>query len=258
MNALRDSATMLRRNLRHMLRYPTLTLMIIGMPIVFLLLFVYVFGGTLGAGLGQAGGRADYLAYVTPGIILMTVASAATATAVTVATDMTEGIVARFRTMAITRASVPTGHVLGSMIQTLLGVAVVGGVAVLLGFRSTTGPLQWLAALGILTLFVLGLTWLSAALGLLSPTVEIASNIPMPLMFLPLFGSGFVPADSMPGPLRWFAEHQPFTPLIETLRSLLLGTPMDDNATVAIAWSAGIALVGYLWARKLYNRDPAR
>jgi ABC-2 type transport system permease protein len=258
MNALRDSATMLRRNLRHMLRYPTLTLMIIGMPIVFLLLFVYVFGGTLGAGLGHAGGRADYLAYVTPGIILMTVASAATSTAVTVATDMTEGIVARFRTMAITRASVPTGHVLGSMIRTLLGVAVVGGVAVLLGFRSTTGPLQWLAALGILTLFVLGLTWLSAALGLVSPTVEIASNIPMPLMFLPLFGSGFVPTDSMPGALRWFAEHQPFTPLIETLRSLLLGTPMGGNATVAIAWSAGIALVGYVWARKLYDRDPAR
>ncbi|MER5319435.1 ABC transporter permease [Streptosporangium roseum] len=258
MNALSDSATMLRRNLRHMLRYPTLTLMIIGMPIVFLLLFVYVFGATLGAGLGQAGGRADYLAYVTPGIIMMTVASAAMATAVTVATDMTEGIVARFRTMAISRASVPTGHVLGSMIQTLLGVAVVTGVAVLLGFRSTTGPLQWLAALGILTLFVLGLTWLAAALGLVSPTVEIASNIPMPLMLLPLFGSGFVPTASMPGALRWFAEHQPFTSLIETLRSLLLGTPMGNNATVSVSWSIGIALVGYLWARKLYNRDPAR
>jgi ABC-2 type transport system permease protein len=236
MSALRDSATMLRRNLRHMLRYPTLTLMIIGMPIVFLLLFVYVFGSTLGAGLG--GDRAAYLAYVTPGVILMTVASAATATAVTVATDMTEGIVARFRTMAIARSSVPTGHVLGSMIQTLLGVVVVTGVAVLLGFRPTTGPLQWLAAFGVVALFVLGLTWLSAALGLVSPTVEIASNIPMPLMLLPLFGSGFVPTESMPGALRWFAEHQPFTPLIETVRALLLGTPMGDHAAVAVGWSA--------------------
>ncbi|MEV0296043.1 ABC transporter permease [Nocardia sp. NPDC050710] len=253
-----DSATMLRRNLQHMLRYPTLTLMIIGMPIVFLLLFVYVFGGTLGAGLpGHSGGsRTDYLTYIAPGIILMTVASATTATAVSVATDMTEGIVARFRTMAISRASVPIGHVVGSMIQALLGTAVVTGIAVLLGFRATTSPLHWLGAAGIVVLFTLGLTWLSAALGLIAPSVEIASNIPMPLMLLPLFGSGFVPTDSMPTALRWFAEYQPFTPMIETVRGLLTGTPIGNNGIMAIAWSLSITLVGALWARKLYNRDP--
>jgi ABC-2 type transport system permease protein len=254
-----DSATMLRRNLRHMLRYPSMTLMLVGMPVIFLLLFVYVFGGTLGAGLGNAsGGRAEYVNYVTPGIVLMTVAGAATGTAVSVAMDMTEGIVARFRTMAISRASVLTGHVVGSVIQTLLGMAVVIGVALLIGFRPTAGPVEWITATGLLTLFVLALTWLSVALGLVSKSVEAASNAPMPLILLPFLGSGFVPTESMPVGLRWFAEYQPFTPVIETLRGLLLGTPIGNSAILAIAWCAGIALVGYLWAKKLFNRDPSR
>jgi ABC-2 type transport system permease protein len=257
--AVSDSATMLRRNLRHMLRYPSMTLMLIGMPIIFLLLFVYVFGGTLGAGLGRAaGGRAEYVNYVTPGIVLMTVAGAATGTAVSVAMDMTEGIVARFRTMAISRASVLTGHVVGSVIQTLLSMAVVIGVALLIGFRPTAGPVEWIAATGILTLFVLALTWLSVALGLVSKSVEAASNAPMPLILLPFLGSGFVPTESMPVGLRWFAEYQPFTPVIETLRGLLLGTPIGNSAILTIAWCAGISLVGYLWAKKLFNRDPSR
>ncbi|MCW2918060.1 MAG: putative transporter permease protein [Actinomycetia bacterium] len=257
--AASDSATMLRRNLRHMLRYPSMTLMLVGMPVIFLLLFVYVFGGTLGAGLGGAsGGRAEYVNYVTPGIVLMTVAGAATGTAVSVAMDMTEGIVARFRTMAISRASVLTGHVVGSVIQTLLSMAVVIGVALLIGFRPTAGPLEWIAATGVLTLFVLALTWLSVALGLVSKSAEAASNAPMPLMLLPFLGSGFVPTESMPAGLRWFAEYQPFTPVIETLRGLLLGTPIGNGAILTIAWSAGITLIGYLWAKKLFNRDPSR
>jgi ABC-2 type transport system permease protein len=258
-HSVSDSATMLRRNLRHMLRYPSMTLMLVGMPVIFLLLFVYVFGGTLGAGLGgPSGGRAQYVNYVTPGIVLMTVAGAATGTAVSVAMDMTEGIVARFRTMAISRASVLTGHVVGSVIQTLLGMAVVIGVAVLIGFRPTAGPAEWMAAAGVLTLFVFALTWLSVALGLVSKSVETASNAPMPLMLLPFLGSGFVPTGSMPAGLRWFAEYQPFTPVIETLRGLLLGTPIGNSALLAITWCAGIALAGYLWARKLFNRDPSR
>ncbi|GDY28740.1 hypothetical protein GTS_03730 [Gandjariella thermophila] len=151
--ALTDSATMLRRTLRHMLRYPSMTLLLVGMPVVFLLLFVYVFGGTLGNGLGgPAGGRAAYVNYVVPGIILMTVATATQGTAISVAMDMTEGIIARFRTMAIARASVLTGHVLGSMIQTLLGMAIVTGVALLVGFRPTAGPVGWLAAIGVLAM----------------------------------------------------------------------------------------------------------
>jgi ABC-2 type transport system permease protein len=257
--AVTDSATMLRRQLRHLLRYPSMTLMLAGMPIVFLLLFVYVFGGTLGAGLGGlSGGRAEYVNYVTPGILLMTVASAVTGTAISVAMDMTEGIVARFRTMAIARASVLTGHVLGSVIQTMLSMAVVIGVALLIGFRPNAGPVEWIAAIGVLAMLSFALIWLAVAFGMVSKSVETASNLPMPLVFLPFLGSGFVPTDSLPTALRWFAEYQPFTPIIETLRGLLMGTPIGNNAVVAVAWCAAIALAGYLWAKKLFNRDPAR
>jgi ABC-2 type transport system permease protein len=253
--AARDSATMLRRSLRHMLRYPSMTFMIAGMPVVFLLLFVYVFGGALGAGIA-AGGRADYVNYVTPGIALMTVAGCATGTAVSVAMDMTEGIVARFRTMAISRAAVLTGHVVGSVIQNLLSMAIVVGVALLVGFRPTAGPVEWLAVLGLLTLFVLALTWLSVALGLVSKSVESASNAPMPLMLLPFLGSGFVPTDSMPAGLKWFADHQPFTPINEALRALLAGTHVGSDGIVALAWCAVITAASYAWALKLYNRAP--
>jgi ABC-2 type transport system permease protein len=257
--AVTDSATMLRRNLRHMQRYPSMTLLILGLPVIFLLLFVYVFGGTLGAGLGGvAGGRAVYVNYVTPGIILLTVAAAAQATAISVAMDMTEGIVARFRTMAISRASVLTGHVLGSMIQSMLGVAVVIGIAVLVGFRPTASLAASIAAIGVVAMMSFALIWLSAALGLVSKSVETASNLPMFLLLLPFLGSGFVPTDSMPAGVRWFAEYQPFTPITQTLRGLLLGTPIGNNAIIAVAWCAGIALFGYLWARKLFSRDPVR
>ncbi len=256
-HAVRDSATMLRRDLKHMLRYPSLTLMIIGMPVIFLLLFVYVFGGTLGAGLGgPSAGRAAYVAYVVPGIILMTVATAANGTALLIAMDMAEGIVARFRTMAIFRPSILIGHVTGAVINTLVGMAVVIGVALLVGFRPTAGPLEWAEAAGLLLLFVLAITWLSVALGLFAKNPESASNAPMPLMLLPFLGSGFVPADSMPSGLRWFAEYQPFTPVIETLRGLLLGTPIGGHAIQAVAWCAGGTIAAYLWARRLFDRDP--
>lgn len=256
---VRDTATMLRRNLRHMRRYPSLTLFIAGVPVVFLLLFVYVFGGTLGAGLGGvSGGRDAYVAYVIPGILLMTVAGAAQGTAISVAMDMTEGIVARFRTMAISRASVLTGHVVGSMIQTSLAIAVVMAVALLIGFRPTTGPVAWVAAAGMLALTALAITWLSVALGMSTRSVETASNLPMFLMLLPFLGSGFVPTQTMPDGLRWFAENQPFTPIIETLRGLLLGTPIGTSGLSAVAWCVAISLVAFLWARRLYERDPAQ
>ncbi|HEY2238293.1 MAG TPA: ABC transporter permease, partial [Streptosporangiaceae bacterium] len=170
---LADSATMLRRNLLHLRRYPSLTVMILGMPIVFLLLFVYVFGGTLGSGLpgvtsGAAAltGRAAYANYVAPAIILLTSAAVAQGTAISVASDMTQGIIARFRTMAITRSSVLTGHVLGSLIQSILGMVVVTGVAIGVGFRPTATPLEWLAAIGLVILVALAFTWLTVALGL--------------------------------------------------------------------------------------------
>ncbi len=255
--AAADSATMLRRNLRHMLRYPAMTAMLLGVPVIFLLIFVYVFGGTLGAGLGHVSdGRAVYIRYVVPGIILLTVASAAQATAISVAMDMTTGIIARFRTMAISRASVLTGHVLGSMIQSVIGIAVIIGIAFAVGFRPSAGPLAWLAAIGVLVLTAFALTWLSVAFGLVSKTVETASNLPMFLMLLPFLGSGFVPTASMPTGFRWFAEYQPFTPVTQTLRGLLVGGPIGANATVTVAWGAGIALFSYLWARRLFSRGP--
>jgi ABC-2 type transport system permease protein len=257
--ALRDSATMLRRNLRRILRYPSMTFILVALPIVFLLLFVYVFGGTLGAGLGRAsGGRAEYLDYVTPGILLLTVAAGATGMAVSVAMDMTEGIIARFRTMAIARVSVLTGHVVGSMIQTMISIVIVIGVALLLGFRPTAGLVEWIASIGLLALITLAVIWLAVALGMVSESVETASNLPMPLVLLPFLSSGFVPTDSMPTVLRLFAEYQPFTPIIETLRGLLMGVPIGNSGFLAIAWSVGIGLIGYLWARRLFNRDPSR
>jgi len=257
---LRDSATMLRRNLKRMLRYPSMTVTLVGMPVVFLLLFVYVLGGTLGAGLagtvhGAAGGRAAYANYVTPAILLMTITATVQGTAISIAMDMTEGIVTRFRTMHIARVSVLTGHVVGSVIQAVLALAIVTGVALLVGFRPTATVVEWLAAAGFLVVVSFALVWLAVALGQASGTVETASNLPMPLVLLPFLGSGFVPTESMPAGLRWFAEYQPFTPIIETLRGLLLGTAIGNDAWLALAWCAAIGLVGYLWSKRLFNRE---
>ena len=250
--AVRDSSTMVRRQLKGLLRYPSMTVQLVLTPVILLLLFVYVFGGTLGAGLG--GGRDTYVDYVLPGILLMGAATAATGTAVMVATDMTEGIIARFRTMRIWRPAVLTGHVVGSVVQQLLGMAVIIGVALAIGFSPNATAVEWLAAVGLLTLFIVAITWLSVALGLKSPTPEAASNAPMPLILLPFLGSGFVPTDSMPTVLRWFAEYQPFTPIMETVRGLLLGTPIGDSAAIATAWCAGIAAVSYLWAKNTFDK----
>jgi ABC-2 type transport system permease protein len=254
-----DSATMLRRNLKHQLRYPSMMVMLAGIPIVFLLLFVYVFGGQLGAGLGGhgAGARGTYLTYVVPGILIITVASAALGTAISVATDMTGGIIDRFRTMAISRAAVLTGHVIGSLLQTLGALVLVVGVSLAIGFRSHASALEWLAAAGVLALFAFALIWLSAALGLAARSVETASNTPMFLTLLPFLSSGFVPTASMPAGLRQFAEYEPFTPVTQTVRGLLAGGPVGAHAIAAITWSADIALVSYLWAVRLYNRRRA-
>ena len=249
--AAQDSVTMVRRQLKRLLRYPSMTVQLVLTPVLILFLFVYIFGGTLGEGLG--GGRDTYVDYVVPGILLMAAATAATGTAVMVATDMTEGIVARFRTMQIWRPSVLTGHVVGSVIQQLLGMAVVVGVALAIGFSPDAAPVEWLAAAGLLTLVAVAITWLAVALGLKSPTPEAASNAPLPLVFLPFLGSGFVPTESMPTVLRWFAEHQPFTPIMETVRGLLVGSEIGNSAAVATAWCAGIAAVSFLWAKSTFD-----
>ncbi|KIZ14595.1 ABC transporter permease [Streptomyces natalensis] len=257
--AARDSLTMLRRNLKHALRYPSMTVTVVAMPLVMLLLFTYVFGGALGTGIGgtPTGGGA-YIDYVAPGIILMAATSGALSTAISVCSDMTEGIVNRFRTMSISRAAFLTGHVAGSVIQTLVSITLVVGVALLMGFRPSATPVDWIATAGLLTLLVVALTWLAAAMGLVAKNVETASNMPMPLTFLPFLGSAIVPPESMPTGLRWFAEYQPFTPVIETLRGLLMGTGIGNSGPIAIAWCLGLTLVGYLWARAAFNRGIKR
>ena len=257
--ALSDSATMLRRSVRRMLRYPSLTLMLVGLPVVFLLLFVYVFGGTLGAGLGEvSGGRREYANYVMPGLLLLAIAGAVQGTAIAVAMDTTQGIVARFRTMAISRMSVLVGHVLGSLIQTGICVGVVLVVGMVVGFRPSASPAEWAGVFGVLVMTSLALIWVSVALGLNASSVETASNSPLLLMFLPFLGSGFVPTDSMPTELRWFADYQPFTPITETLRLLLTGSPVGTSGLLAIGWCLVIGIGGFLWAMALYRRDPVR
>jgi ABC-2 type transport system permease protein len=255
--ALRDSITMLRRDLRHLQRYPGLSLFPILMPVVFLLLFVYVFGGTLGNGITVGGGRGTYISFLTPGMLVFTVVGAAQIVAISVAKDMTDGIIARFKTMRIWRPAVLAGHVFSSLVLTLISLAVTITVALLIGYHAVTGPLGWLAAVGVLVLLAVALIWLSVALGLFAKSVETASNIPMFLTLLPFFGSGFVPVASMPAGLRWFAANQPFTPITNTVRSLLANQHVGSAGVKAIVWCLAITAASYLWATHLYNRRPA-
>ncbi|WP_406293656.1 ABC transporter permease [Streptomyces sp. NBC_00624] len=251
--AVRDSSTMLRRNLLHARRYPSLTLNLLLTPVMLLLLFVYIFGDAMSGGAG----RSAYIAYIVPGILLMTIGSTVVGTAVSVSNDMTEGIIARFRTMAIHRGSVLIGHVIGSVLQSVASVVLVGAVAVAIGFRSTDATaLEWLAAFGLLVLFALALTWIAVGMGLISPNAEAASNSAMPLILLPLISSAFTPIDAMPGWFQPIAEYQPFTPAIETLRGLLLGTEIGHNGWLALAWCLGLAVLGYFWSASKFNRDP--
>ncbi|MEU3829279.1 ABC transporter permease [Streptomyces sp. NPDC029080] len=256
--AVRDSATMLRRNLLHARRYPSLTLNLLLTPVMLLLLFVYVFGDTMSAGIGGgAPDRSEYIAYIVPGLLLMTIGSTVVGTAVSVSNDMTEGIIARFRTMAIHRGSVLVGHVLGSVLQSVLSVVLVGLVAVAIGFRSADATvLEWFAAFGLLVLFATALTWIAVGMGLISPNAEAASNNAMPLILLPLLSSAFVPVHAMPGWIRPVAEYQPFSPAIETLRGLLLGSGIGHNGWLAVAWCLGLAVLGYFWSASTFHRDP--
>ncbi|MFD5771651.1 ABC transporter permease, partial [Streptomyces sp. NPDC127049] len=233
--AVRDSTTMLRRNLLHARRYPSLTLNLLLTPVMLLLLFVYIFGDTMSAGMGGAD-RDAYVAYLVPGLLLMTIGSTVIGTAVSVSNDMSEGIIARFRTMAIHRPSVLVGHVVGSVLQSVASVVLVGAVGVAIGFRSSGATaLEWLAAFGLLVLFAFAMTWIAVGMGLVSPNAEAASNNALPLIFLPLISSAFVPVHQMPGWFQPIAEYQPFTPAIETLRGLLLGTEIGHNGWLAVA-----------------------
>lgn len=256
---MRDSMTMFRRRVKHLQRYPSLTVMLVGQPVLFLLLFVSVLGETLGDGLGAAaGGRAQYLHFLVPGILVMAVASVAVGTSVSVAMDKTSGIIARFRTMAIAPSSVLTGHVLGALMQSGLAVVVSVLVAFALGYRSHMGVADAATITALLAALAFALTWLTVAYGLKARSVEVASNLPMVLMMLPFLGSGFVPTESMSPGLRWFAEHQPFTPMIDALRGLLDGQAAGGDLVLAFGWCAALAAIGWWLAVHQYGSERAR
>nr|WP_255495204.1 ABC transporter permease [Nocardia sp. GTS18] len=247
MTTVQDSVTMLDRNIRHTLRSPDTMIMTIALPVMILLMFVYVFGGAM---------RVDgaYIDYVVPGIILLCAGFGASTTAVALSTDLAEGIVDRFRAMAIARSAVLTGHVVESVLRNLVTSAVVIGVAVVLGFRPTTDPVRWLGVAGVLAMFVFALSWLSAALGMVARNPEAANGFTFFFMFLPYVSSAFVPTSTMPTWLHTFAENQPVTPVIETMRGLLMGTPIGDSGLLAVLWCGGIAVAGYLAARWMFRR----
>jgi len=256
--AMRDSATMLRRDLRHSLRYLPMTLSGILTPVIMLVLFNYFFGGAIGSGLGGAARGGSYINYLAPGILAMVVASGCATTAVNLCTDMNEGIITRFRTMAISRASVLSGQVLGSLLRTMISVVLVLGVALLMGFRPTASPVAWLAALGVIALFTFGVTWMGVVFGLVGKTPAGANSLSLLFLLMAFTSSAFVRTDSMSPAVRWYADYQPFTVVINTLRGLLLGSPIGDNAIAAAGWCLGLALLGYLLARAAYRRVALR
>jgi ABC-2 type transport system permease protein len=253
----RDSATMTRRSLRHAVRYPVTIIVSVGVPVLLLLLFVGIFGGALKAGLGAASHGA-YVNYILPGIVVMTAAYGSSVTALGVNRDSTEGIISRFRTMAISPASVPSGYVVSAVVRTLVSMALVIGVAIAMGFRPGADTGQWLAAVGVTVLLVLALTWLAVAVGLAAKTAEGTSGFTLLVQLLPFISSAFVAPNQMSESVRWFAANEPFTPVIDALRGLLAGTPDGSTTLVALAWCAGLALAGYLWGRVLFRRDLSR
>ncbi|MBR7833393.1 ABC transporter permease [Actinospica durhamensis] len=254
--AARDSATMLRRSLLHTVRYPVTIIVSLAVPALLLLLFVGVFGGALGTGATPSGGK--YIDYVVPGILLMSVGYGASSTAQAVNRDMTEGIIARFRTMAISRSSVLTGHVAGALIRTLLSAVLLVGVALAMGFRSSAGVTEWLAAAGLVALLSLALSWLAVAVGLAAGTIEGTASFSLVVQLLPFVSSAFVPTGTMSGSVRWFAHNEPFTSIIDTLRGLLTGSAIGHSGIVAAAWCVGLSLIGYVWAGMQFKRGASR
>lgn len=238
---------MTARNLRHTVRSPDALISTLALPIMILLMFVYVFGGAMDVG-------GTFVDYVVPGIVLMCACFGASTTAISVSVDIAEGIVDRFRTMAISRSSFLTGHITESLLRNILATAVVVIVALAIGFRPTADPLRWLAAAALLALVVVALSWMSACFGLLASSPEAANGFTIFAMFIPYVSSAFVPPETMPDWLRGFAEHQPVTPVIETLRGLLVGTPIGNSAVLAVAWWGAIAVVCYGIALVLFHR----
>ena len=242
-----DSTIMLRRNFKHTLRNPTAVFNAILFPVVIMLMFVGVLGGAFNVGV-------DYIDYATPGLIVLAICYGLSATATAVNSDMTKGIINRFKVMDVSRGAVLTGHVVASLLTNLIAIAALVGVAFLLGFSPAASFLDWLGVIGIVVLLGFAAGWLTVAMGLAAKSVETAGMAAVPLVMLPFFSSAIVPAEKMGPGLREFAKYQPFTPIIETVRGLLNGTPSAGTAIAALAWCAGIAVVGYLWARATFKK----
>jgi ABC-2 type transport system permease protein len=247
MSTQSHSTIMLRRNFRHIARNPTTVFSAVLMPVVIMLMFVYVFGDAFHVGV-------DYIDYATPGLMLLAVCYGLGATAVAVNSDMTKGIINRFKVMDVSRGAVLTGHVVASVLTNLVAIAALIGVAFALGFSPAASLLDWLGVIGLIVLLGFATGWLTIALGLVAKSPETAGLASVPLVMLPFFSSAIVPAEQMGPGVRQFAEYQPFTPIIETLRGLLNGAPSSGDAIAAIAWCVGIALVGYLWARSTFKK----
>ena len=246
-----DTAVLTARSVKHVTRSADTIITTAIMPIAFMLVFVYVFGGAIKSG------SASYVDYLLPGILLMTVASGISYTAFRLFTDVHSGIFERFQSLPISRSGVMWAHVLTSLIANLASLAIVIGVALVMGFRSSAGVLPWLAVAGILILFTLALTWVAVIPGLTADSIAGASAFAYPLLFLPFISSAFVPTSTMPGPVRWFAEHQPVTSIVNSIRDLYSGQPVGSDIWVALAWCVGLLIVAYAFAVVIYRRKAA-
>ncbi len=246
-----DTTVLLGRSLRHIIRSADTIITTVITPVAMMLMFVYVFGGAIDIGPVQ------YIDYMLPGILLITIASGIAYTTLRLYTDMTSGIFERFQSMPIARSGVLWAHVLTSLVANLISLVVVVGVALIMGFRSGAGVLAWLAVVGILLLFTLALTWIAVIAGLTAKTVEGGSAFAYPLIFLPFLSSAFVPTATMPGPVRWFAENQPVTSIVNTVRNLFAQQPVGGDIWTALAWCLGILVVAYVFAMAAYRRKIA-
>ncbi|GAA2751697.1 ABC transporter permease [Amnibacterium kyonggiense] len=246
-----DTVALTGRSLRHVTRSLDTVITTALMPIALLLLFVFVLGGAIRTGTDS------YVAYLLPGILLITIATGVSYTAYRLFQDLQGGILERFRSMPIARSSVLWAHVLTSLVANVLSLVVVVAVGLLIGFRSSAGPLAWLAVLGILVLVTLALTWVAVIPGLTAKTVDGASAFSYPLILLPFISSAFVPTASMPGPVRWFAEHQPVTSIVNAIRDLLAVRPVGADLPVALLWCAGILVAAWAVATAVYRRRGA-
>jgi ABC-2 type transport system permease protein len=247
---LHDTVVMFGRSMLHIRRSPDTIITVAVVPIMLLLLFVYVLGGAISTGAG------NYVNYLLPGVLLIAVASGIAYTAVRIFTDTQKGIIARLHSMPVSRSAVLWGHVLTSLVSNALTLVIIVGVAVAIGFRSGADPLAWLAVVGILGLFTLALTWLAVIPGLTAKTIDGASAFSYPLIFLPFVSSAFVPTATMPTPVRVFAENQPVTAIVASIRDLLDRRPVGGSIWVALAWCAGIAVVAWFFAMRTYRRVP--